>query len=261
MVLGRWWLAAALLLSAQAHAVKLRLCVDARPHPPYLMPDGKGTVGLLLKLAAAEAGVELETRRAPVPRCREEIRAGLADGYPSASYTPGWQPLLDYPMKQGRPDPARAVLFVRVQAFQRSGGGAGWDGKRFASPDKPVLVAYGSVLIGDRLASLRQTSDTTGKNLEVNFTKLLAGRGDVVLGWEQDGLALMATPAFAGKVEALPQPFAEEQFYLGLSKRFCQDHPEAAAQLWAAIGRIKNAPHYLGAVKDALAQAAKAPKE
>jgi polar amino acid transport system substrate-binding protein len=82
-----------------------------------------------------------------------------------------------------------------------------------------------------------------------------------VLGWEQDGLALMAMPAFAGKVEALPQPFAEEQFYLGLSKRFCQDHPEAAVQLWAAIGRIKNAPHYLGAVKEALAQAAKAPKE
>lgn len=261
MVWGRCWLAAALLLSAQAHAVKLRLCVDARPHPPYLTPDGKGTVGLLLRLAAAEAGVELETRGAPVPRCREEIRAGLADGYPSASYTPTWRTLLDYPMKKGRPDPARAVLFVRVLAFQRKGGGAGWDGKRFASPDKPVLVAYGSVLIGDRLAALGQPSDTTGKNLEVSFTKLVAGRGDVALGWEQDGLALMGQPAFAGKVEALAQPFAEEQFHLGLSKRFCREHPETAMQLWAAVARVKNSPAYLEAVRDALAQAAKAPKE
>ena len=136
-----------------------------------------------------------------------------------------------------------------------------WDGSRFAGLHKPVLVAYGSVMIGDRLAALGQSSDAAGKNLEVNFAKLLAGRGDVALGWEQDGLALMAKPAFAGKVEALPRPFAEEPYYLGLSKRFCQDHPEAAAQLWAAIGRIRNAPHYLGAVKDALAQAAKAPKE
>lgn len=242
MVWSRCWLCAALLLPLQANAVKLRLCVDARPHPPSLTPDGGGTVGLLLRQAAAEAGVELELYSAPVTRCRWEIRANLADGYPSASYTPGWQALLDYPMKKGRPDPARAVLSVRVLAFQRKGGGVGWDGRRFAGLGGPVLVSYGSVMIGDRLAALRQASDAAGKDLGINFLKLLAGRGDVALGWEQDGLALMNKPEFAGKVEALPRPFAEERFYLGLAKRFCQANPEAAEKLWAAIGRIGNAP-------------------
>ncbi|MDC8758619.1 hypothetical protein [Janthinobacterium fluminis] len=261
MLWSRLCLCAVLLLPAWAQAVKLRLCVDARPHPPFLTPDGGGSVGLLMRLAAAEVGVELELYHAPVTRCREEIRANLADGYPSASHTPSWLPLLDYPMKKGRPDPARSVLFVRVLAFQRKGGGVDWDGRRFARLATPVLVAYGSVLIGDRLAALRQPSDTTGKNLDVVFAKLLAGRGDVALGWEQDGLNLMGKPEFAGKVEALSLPFAEEWFYLGLSKRFYQQYPGVAEQLWAAIGRLRNSPLYLDALREPLAQTAKALKE
>jgi polar amino acid transport system substrate-binding protein len=249
MVWSRWCLYAALLLPAPAHALKLRLCVDARPHPPFLTPDGGGSVGALVRLAAAEAGVQLELYHAPVTRCREEIRANLADGYPSASYTPTWQTLLDYPMKKGRPDPARAVLFVRVLAYQRSGGNVGWDGKHFSRLSTPVLVSYGSVMIGDRLGAIQQPSDTTGKNLAVNFTKLAAGRGDVALGWENDGLALLDKPEFAGKVEPLAPPFAEEMFYLGLSKRFVLANPAAAEQLWAAIGRIKNSQAALDAAK------------
>ncbi len=250
MVWSRWCLCAALLLPAHAQALKLRLCVDARPHPPFLTPDGGGSVGALVKLAAAEAGVELELYHAPVTRCREEIRANLADGYPSASYTPTWQALLDYPMKKGRPDPSRAVLFVRVLAYQRSGGNVGWDGKHFSRLSTPVLVSYGSVMIGDRLGAIQQPSDATGKNLAVNFTKLAAGRGDVALGWENDGLALLDKPEFAGKVEPLALPFAEEMFYLGLSKRFVQANPAVAEQLWAAIGRIKNSPAALDAAKN-----------
>lgn len=237
-------LSALLSLPACAQAPKLRLCVDARPHPPFLTPDGEGTVGALVRRAASEAGVALEFYSAPLTRCREEIRAGLADGYPSAAHTPSWLPLLDYPMKAGLPDPARAVLFVRVLAYQRQGGAVGWDGARFTRLNTPVLAGYGSALILDRLEAMRQASDTTGKNLEVNFAKLMAGRGDVALGWEQDGAALMARPELAGKVEALAPPFAEAMFYLGLSKRFCRAHPALAERLWAAIGRIRSAPQH-----------------
>lgn len=249
MVWSHCCLCVALLWPLSAQALKLRLCVDSRPHPPFLTPDGGGNVGLLVKLAAAESGIELELYSAPVTRCRAEIAAGLADGYPSASYTPSLLPLLHYPMKDGRPDAARSVLLVRVMAFRRVGGQVEWDGARFAQLKTPVLVGYGSVMMIDRLTAMGQGIDAESRSLDATFAKLMAGRGDVALGWEVDGRALLAKPGFAGKVEALAPPFAEELYYLGLSKRFYQSEGDAAERLWNAIGRIKQSAPYLAAIK------------
>jgi len=254
-------LLAMMLLPVSAHALTMRLCVDERSHLPFITPAGDGTAGLLIRSAAREVGIQVEFYGAPITRCREEIRAGVSDGFPTAPYTVSLLPFMSFPMNRLEPDAERAVMLARAMVFRRHGSQAGWDGKRFTKLEMPALVPFGAVMLVDRLQSMQVPVDDKGKTLDANFDKLLAGRGDVAIGAEYSGYALMADPRYAGKVEAVPAAFSEEPYYLALSKRFRDTNPDSAEQLWNAIGRIRKSPAYLDQFQKALTQAAKTLKE
>lgn len=254
-------LLAALLLPLCGQAQTLRLCVDEKSHLPFITPTLGGTVGLLIHQAAKEVGVKIETYTAPITRCREEIRANVADGFPSAPNTPALQPFMVFPMQKGKPDADRAVLMARAMVFKRKDSPVQWDGKQFSQLNTPVLIAFGAVLLTDRISAMGLAMDDKGKSLDANMAKLLAGRADVTIGAEYSGYALLADPQFAGKIDTLPVPFSEEPYYLGLSKRFYSAHPAVAEQLWNAIGRIKKTAAYQEEVQKAFALAAKTQKE
>ncbi|MES2297851.1 MAG: hypothetical protein V4582_12470, partial [Pseudomonadota bacterium] len=110
--MSRSWpiLLALVLLCTAAQAASLRLCTDEKSHLPHMTPTGGGTAGLLIQLAAKEVGIEVEFYTAPITRCREEIRVGVADGFPTAPYTPALEPFMAFPMSHGKADPERAVV-------------------------------------------------------------------------------------------------------------------------------------------------------
>jgi polar amino acid transport system substrate-binding protein len=247
-----------------ASAVKLRVCFDTRPHLPYITPEGGGTVGMLIRMAAAEAGLELDVYSVPITRCREEIRANVATGFPTTPYVPSELDFLAFPTVQGVEDPSRAVMMARTVVYRRKGSKVDWDGKQFTHLSTPVLVVFGSPMVSNRIKAMGLPMDDKGKSIESNLAKLLAGRADVALGWESDGRPWLARPEFSGKIEVLPQPFSVVPYYLAIAKQFVVEHPGAAEQMWNAIGRIKHTPQYLNASKELqeqLAQAAKASKE
>lgn len=261
MVAYRAVLLVALLVPHWAQAQTLRLCIDEKSHLPFITPNLGGTVGLLIQQAAREVGVKIETYTAPITRCREEIRANVADGFPSAPNTPALQPFMTFPMQKGKPDAERAVLVARAMVFKRKDSPAHWDGRQFTRLTTPVLINFGAVLLVDRLAAMGIPADDKGKTLDANMNKLLAGRADVALGAEYSGYALLADPQYAGKIDTLPLPFSEEPYYLGLSKRFYDANPAVAEQLWNAIGRIRKTPAYQDEVQKAIALAARTLKE
>ncbi len=250
-----------LLTPLTGAAAKLRICFDTRPHLPHLTPEGGGTVGVLIKMAAAETGVDIDAYSVPVTRCREEIRANLAAGFPTTPYVPDQFPFLAFPMAQGGEDASRSVMSARTLVFRRKGNKVGWDGKRFVHLKTPVLIVFGSALLTSRLGGMGVPFDDKGKSVDINLSKLLAGRADIAVAWESDAMPLLSRPEFAGKIEVLPQPFAVVPYYLAISKQFVAENPGVAEQLWNAIGRIKTTPQYIAAAKEWLDQAAKAPKE
>ena len=249
MVSWHWCLPVLLCASAQAQAVDLHLCVGEKPQLPFIDPSGGGTAGLLIKMAAQEAGVEIRYFPAPSRRCLEEVRAGDVDGYPVTPYAPAVLTLVGFPMKGDVPDPARATAVVRTLAYRRVGSSVDWDGKRFTAVVQPVLSQYGSLVIPDRLKSLQVPMDDHGKSMEANFQKMLAGRGDIVIGTEAEGRQLVRKPQYAGKIEALPATFSNATYYLSLSKRFIAQHGDVAQRLWDAIGRARLTPQYLEATR------------
>lgn len=246
---------------AQAGAATLRLCVDERPWRPYLTPAGDGITQRLLQDAAKEAGATLAAYGAPLTRCREEIRHNSADGFPITPYTPALLSFMAFPMRGSEPDPARAVMSARTLAYRRAGSAAHWDGSRFTHLATPVLVRFGSVLIVDKLAALGVRIDDSGKTLGANFSKLLAGRADIAVGLETAGQELMALPEFAGKIEALPEPFTDEAYYLGLSKTFYQANPQLSERLWDAIARQRRSAAYQRALRKAFDETAGAQRD
>ncbi len=259
MIVVRCCLLLILLMPLIGSAAKLRICFDTRPHLPHLTPEGGGTVGVLIKMAAAETGVEIDAYSVPVTRCREEIRANLAAGFPTTPYVPNEFHFLAFPMAQGFDDASRSVMSARTLVFRRKGKQVGWDGKQFQNLKTPVLIVFGSALLTFRLGQMGIPFDDKGKGVDANFSKLLAGRADLAVAWESDAMPLLARPEFAGKIEVLPQPFAVVPYYLAISKQFVADNPGVAEQLWNAIGRIKNSPQYLNASKELVEQYARLP--
>ncbi len=254
-------LLALLMLPLVAHGSDLRLCTDDKSHMPFMTPQGGGLAGMLIQMAAKEVGVQVEFHAAPTTRCREEIRVGVAHGFPTAPYTPALEPFMAFPMKNGKPDAERAVMTARAVVFRLKASPAHWDGTQFSHVSKPVLIPFGAVLLVDRLKAMEVPADDKGKTLEANLIKLLAGRGEVAIGSETSGLALLATPQFQGKIEMLPIAFTEEPYYLGLNRQFYEANTEQMEALWTAVGRIRKTPAYLKQSEKAFAQAARDLKE
>jgi polar amino acid transport system substrate-binding protein len=261
MLRSRACLLALLLFPVLAQALTLRLCTDEKSHRPYLTPEGGGTAGLLIQLSAREVGIDVQFYPAPTTRCREEIRVGLADGFPITPHTPALEPFMAYPMKKGKPDGERAVMTARTAVFRRSASSVDWDGSRFSGLSTPVLVPFGAVLLVDRLKAMDVAMDDKGKSLDANLVKLLAGRADAAIGSETSGFALLADPQFKGKVEMLPIAFSAEPYFLGLNKQYYEANSELLEKLWTAMGRIRKSPAYLKQYEAALAQAARELKE
>jgi polar amino acid transport system substrate-binding protein len=247
--------------SAPAGAVTLRLCTDEQSHLPFITPGGEGVADLLIREAAAEAGIVVESHAAPITRCREEIRRLLADGFPTTPFTPSLTGFVAYPMNGAVVDPGRAVTSQRGMVYRRRGSAADWDGARFSGTSAPVLAPFGSVLLIDRLKAIGMPVEDSGKTLGANLRKLLAGRADLAVGAEFSGYALLSQPEFAGKLEMLTLPFTEEPYYLGLSRDFQLAHPQEVEHLWSAIARIRRTPAYQATLRRAMAEAALTLKE
>ena len=231
-------LAAVLFCPGLAMAAKLRVCTDVHPHPPHLMPDGGGSAGRLVAAAAREAGIELEFYAAPLARCRAEVKLNLVHGYPMTPYMPAVLPYVQYPMRDGLPDAARATMRARAMLYRRSGSGVTWDGRRMQGLQGKVLVAADNIAIIEALRKAGAPMDDNGRSLAINLAKIMAGRADAVAGFEQEGARLLALPAFKGKIEVLPLPLFEQSYFMVVSKTYYAHNRVAVDAMWDAIARL-----------------------
>lgn len=249
---------ACLLLAGTARAAtvgadgvpEFSLCIEENPYPPLIYADRDGAIPILLHMAAREAGVRLRFHRAPYLRCLAEVRSGQADGYPSTAYGIEGADAYVFPGHPGAPDPARATVTTRQMVYRRSGEPVAWDGKAFGGLRRPVLHDRSGLLVAKKLKALGVAADSSAKNAEANLAKLLAGRGDALVGFEVAVAPLLAQPRFAGKVEALPAPFFVEDYYLGVGPAVYARFRDKVEAMWQAIARLKASPEYAAAVRD-----------
>ena len=227
-----------------ARGQPMRICVDEQSNEPLITSTGGGMLGRLIREAASEANVAISFHSAPVARCRERLRLGAADAFPTTPYTQSLLPLLAYPSTRNVPDERRAVIKARALVFRRIGSKAGWNGREFSGLTSSVLIPTSAALLIERLGALGVPFDDNGKTLEQNFLKLAAGRAEIAIGAEVGGLALLADPRFNRILEPVATPFSEEPYYLAVTKTYHAANSKDVEALWRAIERIRFSASY-----------------
>jgi polar amino acid transport system substrate-binding protein len=245
------WMLAALLTPQQALSASkvLRVCVDSAPYPPFSMPDREGTVQLLARLTAEGMGIKLEFVATPINRCRFLLAQGEVDALNAAAFVPQNRALAEFPQVGDKDDPARAIATVRVGVFRHKSGLANWDGKQFTNVKAPILVPLGHAAFIQRLRELGQPYDEGARTPMDNLRKLHAGRGELLILLENDGRELIAHSELEGKIELLPHPFAQQQYYFAFSKKFYADNHALADAFWREVEKQKRTDTYLEAAK------------
>jgi polar amino acid transport system substrate-binding protein len=231
----------ALLVSGSASAGEtLHVCVNIYANNSYTTPDGRGSINDKVARAARALGLQVKFHAVPLARCRADAIANAANAvnaYPMTPFNADMLGFVAYPMRAGLPDPARATAHTRITLYRRRGTAVSWDGQRLLGLQRPVLVAATSVLIRNKLQSIGAPIDHGGQSLQANFNKLLGERGDLAVGYDEEGAALLRRPEYAGKVEALSVPLLEPTYYLAVTKSYYAAHQATIEALWDAIGR------------------------
>ncbi len=240
--LFRSLLAIWLLAPCLAWAETLLVCTDNHSHPPLLTPAGGGIIGQRLAHAARKAGVDIAFAAVPIARCRVDIASGKLHAFPLTPFSNELLPIVRYPERDGQADRSRTIASAHLMVFYRIGSALRWDGARFGGLQRPVLISAGAVAMRERVLATGAPLDEHGRSLAVNFSKLLAGRGDAAIGWEHEGRLLMEDARFAGKVgmQALPLG-AGIDYYLAVGHGYYRRNAAQVERLWDAIGRRRAA--------------------
>ncbi|GAB2872919.1 hypothetical protein GCM10027277_47740 [Pseudoduganella ginsengisoli] len=243
--------ALSLLPLAASAQEAMTLCVEDQPASPYTFPTRDGTMQVLVKMAAKQADVAVAMRVQPWKRCIEEVRAGTMGGMLNAGYTPFHAEYAVFPMQGGKPNTAQSLAKMDIMAFRVKGGKADWDGSKFSHVSKPVLIPSGFATISDQLKSMNVPFDDNTKEPARNFYKLIAGQGDILLGFDGEMQALVAgRKEVQDKVEMLPTKFMTADFYLAVSKVYYSANKDKVDALWSAIGKVRKSKEYQDAIKD-----------
>ncbi len=227
------------------------LCVEDQAAAPYTFPTKDGTMQVLIKLAAKQINQPVTFKIQPWKRCIEDVRGGALSGLLNAGYTPFHADYAAFPMSGGKANTAQSLARMDIMAYRMKGSKTGWDGSKFANVAKPVLIPSGFATISDQLKSMSVSYDDNTKEPLRNFYKMIAGQGEVILGFDVEMNALIAShPDIAEKVEMIPAKFMTADFYVPFNKAYYAAHKDQVEALWTAIGKVRKSKEYLDAIKD-----------
>ncbi len=235
--------AALLAVTGMGRAEPVRVCISDIPYPPFLFPDRDGSIQWLLKKAAARAGVSIELPVMPIKRCMAEMVSGRIAAR-VAGDTPVTRASLSFPSKAGAPDADLSLGYAREMAFRLKDGTVDWDGHSFVRLNGTVLMQPGFSYTEELMQRLHVNVDIGGKTLDANLGKLLAGRGDIAIGFEFYAPFVLARPEFTGKIEMLPIPVHEATYYLTFAPDYYKRHRADVERLWTAAAEIRRTPAY-----------------
>lgn len=227
------------------------LCIEDQAAAPYTFPTKDGTMQVLIKMAAKQINQPVTFKIQPWKRCIEDVRGGALNGLLNAGYTPFHADYAAFPLSGGKANTAQSLARMDIMAYRMKGSKAGWDGSKFANVAKPVLIPSGFATISDQLKSINVSYDDNTKEPLRNFYKMIAGQGDVILGFDVEMNALIASHKdIDDKVEMIPTKFMTADFYVPFNKAYYAAHKEQVDALWTAIGKTRKSKEYLDAIKD-----------
>lgn len=232
------WLTGLLLLclSGPLQAETFSVCISDEAFPPFTYPHHESESQRLIRRAAEQQGLSVAFVALPWRRCLAAVRRNIYSAVAGAAATPEYLDYMAFPLRNGQPDPQRALGMTRIMAFRLRNSCADWDGLRFRGLDKPLLYLSGRTTLKVLLARMGVPAVDTARNSEQLALMLLKGRGSLALDHEYQVERLVAMPQFHGRLEVLPKSLAEGAIYLAVGRQLYERNSPIVEAIWDDIG-------------------------
>ncbi|MCC0088336.1 hypothetical protein ACEUAC_20480 [Aeromonas veronii] len=213
---ARYLLFIALLLPATgsaAPAFTLRTCFENSDSYPWLLQSGEGVVQYHLKAVATALDAEIVLTPLPWKRCLSRVSSGQMDAAIKMSYSVERATTVGvYPMREGKPDPAKRLLTESYSLYQLKGGKSQWDGTTLRV--NGVVAAQSGFSIVDLLQAAGAEVDDSSRDPLIILKKLVMDRAQ----------------ATAIQTEVADSILAA--------------HPRQSRQVWDAIEQVRDSAAY-----------------
>ena len=235
----------ALLLSllpacALAEHPLLRICYESDDAMPFWTDAQQAKPGLLVELiqaAAQQTDLRLAFQRQPWKRCVMQLQSGQSDGIFAAIWQADRDAWGQFP---GR-DPQRGLSVDRnyrlwqadYPIITRIDSSLQWDGEQFSGLQHGLSAPLGYIA-SQRLQELGVLASAS-LSAEKSLKLVALGRLDGYVIERQIGTTHIRELGLQSNLKTLPIPLLQADWYLPLSHRFTDQHPELAQRFWQAL--------------------------
>ena len=190
-----------------------------------------------------EYGINIKFKPILWTRGLELIKTGLADAITDSSYNDDRAAYAVYPMKEGKPDPAKMMRSIEYSLYKNKNSTITWDGIRLDNIDGDIVSVNSFAIVSDLRKSgiaVQEEPNTTGimRNLDIGKFKSAA-----MLSHMADDF-LANNPALKENIIKVEPPLKRKEYYLIFSKKFYNEHKESAETIWDAIEDYKSTDEY-----------------
>ncbi|GEM_PF-1139167 len=201
--------------------------------------ENPGLTVELLRMTAQKLGINLKFQRMPWKRCEYMVQHGLAHGMFHASYNRERTQYALYPMKDGKPDPSRAVFTQSYHFYAAKQRHVEWDGLELRNHGaKPVGITLGYSVAKD-LDEL-DIRYVEFADQETGLISLVEDRVGALA-----GLANMMDPAIKESshrfqtVEKLFPPIRTKPYYVVFSHTLAKTDPTLPDRFWNTMKKME----------------------
>lgn len=248
-----------LLLSwgPQATTAQVRITLATIPESiPAVRPDGSlnpnerpGFRVEVLRSAAKACGINVNFLPVPWQRALEMVRTGAVDGAFSASWSQERASFGAFPLRNGAPDPTKAMKGYTYNLYVHPDSRLNWDGRAVASGGgRKVIVERGSAAV--ELAARLGLEPIPVAGYANMVRMLIERRADGLIGIDAHVEQQLAeNPRLAPGVKEIRPPLEARHGYVMFSRNFHTAHTSLAECFWKALADIRSKPAYRELVK------------
>ncbi|MCG2586134.1 hypothetical protein [Massilia sp. TS11] len=222
---------------ASAAPLPLRVCADRNDWVPYTYGERDGLLQQRLRQLAPRLDFALELVALPWPRCKAEVARGTMDALLGSSANPEALAEFAFPLREGAPDAARALVQTELVLLRAAGSRVSWDGQQLRGLSGQVMYIQNYREVGAALRAHGIPGDGGGLANEQNAQKVLAGRSNVMATYAGDARALLERPEFRGRLELLTPALSSGTYYLAFNRNYYKAHTAQVEALWKASAR------------------------
>ena len=188
-------------------------------------------------------GINIKLKPIMWARGLKLLEAGLTDGITDASYNDRRANYAVYPMKAGKPDPAKMLRLVEYSLYKNKNSSILWDGIKFDGIDGDIVSISSYSIVAD----LRKMGIAVQEepNMPWIMRNLALGKSQAaaMLSYRADEF-LADNPAFKKNIIKVEKPLKRKEYYVIFSRKFYNERNELANAIWNAIEEYSASDEY-----------------